>query len=83
MRGIRLLIGLVVMGIAVPAILFFLLDLGTLGALFTVSATCFLSWGVADLAAGILERPRLAGRTPGRVFRDVDVAQTRDEKKHV
>ncbi len=83
MRGIRLFIGFIVMGVAVPATLFFLLDLGTPGAFFTVSATCFLSWGVADLAASILERPRLAGRTPRRVFRDVDVAQKKDEKKRV
>ncbi len=83
MRGIRLFTGFVVMGIAVPAILFFFLELGTFGEFFTLSATCFLAWGLADLGAGILERPRLEGRTPGRVLKDVDVAQARDEKTKV
>jgi hypothetical protein len=83
MRGIRLFIGFVVMGIAVPAILFFFLELGTVGELFTVAATCFLSWGIADLAASILEKPRLENRTPGRALRDIDVAQAREEKKRV
>lgn len=83
MKGIRLFIGLIVMGIAVPAILFFLLDLGSLGSLFTVSATCFLSWGLADLAATILERPRLENRTPGRAIREIDVAQSPEKKTRV
>jgi hypothetical protein len=81
MRGVRLFIGFITMGIAVPAILFFLLGLGSFGELFATSATCFLAWGLADLAARILERPRLENRTPGRVFRDVDVAQSRDDKR--
>ena len=83
MRGIRLFIGLLVMGIAVPAILFFLLGLGSLGELFAVSATCFLSWGLADLAARVLERPRLENRTPGRALREIDVAQSNEKKNRV
>ncbi|HSN67616.1 MAG TPA: hypothetical protein VLV48_00100 [Thermoanaerobaculia bacterium] len=83
MRGIRLFIGFIVMGIAVPAILFFFLELGTLGELFTVSATCFLAWGIADLAAGILERPRLEGRTPRSAIREIDVAQSAEKKNPV
>lgn len=82
MRGIRLFIGLLVMGIVVPAILFFLLELGSVGAFFTMSATCFLAWGLADLGARILERPRLENRTPGRALREIDVAQA-DEKRDV
>ena len=33
---------------------------------FTVAATTFLAWGVADLLATILEKPRLKDRSPGR-----------------
>ena len=62
--GIRLLVGLIVMGAAVPFTIFFLLGLDTFGQFFTVAATTFLSWGLADLLARILERPRLRGRTP-------------------
>lgn len=79
MNGIRLLVGLVVMGIAVPAVLFFFLGLGTFGELFTVSATCFLAWGIADLTADLLARPRLENRSPGSAIRDIEMARG-DEK---
>ena len=79
MRGIRLLIGVLVMGIAVPAILFLLLELGSFGEFFTVSVTCVLAWGLADLAATILERPRLENRTPRSAIREIDVAQKREK----
>jgi hypothetical protein len=46
------------MGVIVPAVLFFLLALHTLSQLFTIAATTFLTWGVADLLASILERPK-------------------------
>lgn len=52
------------MGIAVPLTIFFLLRLDTLAQFFTVAATTFLSWGVADLLASILEKPRLKDRSP-------------------
>ena len=68
MTGPRLLVGTVVMGIAVPVIIFLLLGLDTLSQLFTIAACTFLSWGVADLLARILERPRLKGRTPARAL---------------
>lgn len=58
------------MGVAVPATLFFLLGLSTFSQFLTIAATTFLSWGVADLLASILERPRLDGRTPGKAFRE-------------
>lgn len=64
MSGTRLIIGLVVMGIAVPLTIFFLLRLDTPGQLFTVAASTFLAWGVADLLANILEKPRLKDRSP-------------------
>ena len=51
------------MGVAVPATLFFLLNLQTVSQLFTVAATTLLCWGIADLLATILERPRLGGRS--------------------
>jgi hypothetical protein len=66
----RLLIGLIVMGIAVPITLFFLLGLHQWSQLFTIAAATFLSWGVADLLATILERPRLHGRSPGKAFKE-------------
>lgn len=81
MRGIRLLVGFIVMGIAVPATLFFVLELGSIGELFATAATCFLGWGIADLAARILERRRLENRTPARAIREIDVAQSRGEGK--
>ncbi len=66
----RLLIGLIVMGIAIPITLFLLLGLHSWSQLFTIAATTFLSWGVADILATILERPRLQGRSPGKAFKE-------------
>jgi hypothetical protein len=37
---------------------------------FTVAATTFLAWGVADLFATILEKPRLKDRSPGAAIRE-------------
>lgn len=70
MSGLRLLIGVIVMGIAIPITLFLLLGLQSWSQLFTIAATTFLSWGVADLLATILERPRLQGRSPGKAFKE-------------
>ena len=58
------------MGIAVPLAILFLLGLSTVTQFFTVAATTFLSWGVADLFATILEKPRLKGRSPGAAIRE-------------
>lgn len=79
MNGPRLVVGLVVMGIVVPTILFFFLRLSTFGQFFTVSATCFLAWGIADFTADILSRPRLANRSPRSAIRDIEMARG-DEK---
>lgn len=70
MSGLRLFIGFLVMGVAVPLVLFFLLHLERPTQFFTVAATTFLSWGVADLLASILERPRLRDRSPGKAFKE-------------
>ena len=70
MSGIRFVVGVIVMGIAVPVIIFVLLDLQTPGQFFAIAASTFLSWGVADLLATILERPRLRGRSPGQALRE-------------
>lgn len=70
MSGIRLVVGVIVMGIAVPITLFFLLDLHTLGGFFTLFAVIFCAWGVADLLSSILEKPRLKNRSPGRAIRE-------------
>lgn len=69
MTGIRFVVGVIVMGIAVPVTLFFLLHLSTVGQFFTLFATTFISWGVADLLSGILEKPRLKDRSPGHAIR--------------
>lgn len=58
------------MGFALPLTLFFLLGLQTPSQFFTVSVSTFLTWGVSDLLASILERPRLQGRSPGRALRE-------------
>ncbi|MGK2859074.1 MAG: hypothetical protein ACSLFQ_17890 [Thermoanaerobaculia bacterium] len=63
MTGPRLVAGILVMGIAVPLLLFYLLEMQTINQLLTTSAVCFCSWGIADLGAAILERPRLKDRT--------------------
>ena len=64
------MIGAIVMGVLLPVALFFLLGLHTISQLLTIAASTFLTWGVADLLANILERPRLQGRTPGRAIRE-------------
>ena len=58
------------MGVIVPIVLFLLLHLTTLSQLFTLAATIFLAWGVADLFASLLERPRLKDRSPGKAIRE-------------
>lgn len=70
MSGIRLIVGIVVMGIAVPLTLFFLLHLTHLPQLLSIATVTFLAWGVADLFASILERPRLEDRSPGKAVRE-------------
>ena len=70
MSGKRLLVGVIVMGMLVPLTLFFLLHLESFGQLFAISGTTFTAWGVADLFARILERPRLKDRSPGHAFRE-------------
>ena len=80
MSGPRLVIGIIVMGVAVPLIVFFLLDLKTPAQLFAIAATTFLAWGVADLFASILERPRLKDRSPGRAIRE-DMQRRQSEEQ--
>ena len=70
MSGIRLVIGIIVMGIAVPVTLFLLLHLHTVSELLTIAAVTFLSWGFGDLVSSIMERPRLKDRSPGRALRE-------------
>lgn len=70
MSGLRLLVGFIVMGVAVPTTLFFLLGLQTVSQFLTVAATTFLTWGVADFLASILEKPRLKDRSPRHAVRE-------------
>jgi hypothetical protein len=67
--GLRLAIGVIVMGILLPLAIFLLLGLSTWQQLFTIAASTFLAWGVVDLLANILERPRLTGRSPSDAIR--------------
>jgi hypothetical protein len=68
--GIRLVVGAIVMGIAIPIALFLLLDLHSWPQLFTIAATTFVAWGVADLLSTILEKPRLRDRSPGKALKE-------------
>jgi hypothetical protein len=68
--GRRLLIGVIVMGVALPVALFLLLGLQTPSQLFTIAASTFLVWALVDLLATILERPRLSNRSPGTAIRE-------------
>lgn len=70
--------GLIVMGVIVPITLFFLLRLRTPSQFFTVAATTFLSWGVAELLAAILEKPRLRDRSPGGAIGEEFDRRSRD-----
>ena len=58
------------MGIICPVVIFLLLGLNTFSQLFTIAASTFLAWGVGDLLATILEKPRLKDRTPQGAFRE-------------
>lgn len=58
------------MGIAIPAMLFFLLRLHTPSQFFTIAAATFIAWGVCDVLSTILERPRLKDRSPGRAIKE-------------
>lgn len=71
------------MGAAVPVILFLLLGLHSFSQLLTIAATTFLSWGVADLLATILGRPRLSGRSPGKAFKEDWERRAGDEKLRI
>ena len=70
MSGRRLIIGAIGMGIILPIALFLLLGLQTPSQFFTIAASTLLAWGVADLLASILEKPRLTNRTPGGAIRE-------------
>ena len=70
MSGRRLIIGAIGMGIILPLALFLLLGLQTPSQFLTIAASSFLAWGVADLLASILEKPRLTNRTPGGAIRE-------------
>jgi hypothetical protein len=54
--GKRLVVGLIFMGVALPITLFLLLDLDRPEQLLTIAACTFLTWGVVDLLAKILEK---------------------------
>lgn len=81
MTGKRLAVGFFVMGVAVPVAIFLLLGLHDVTQFLTIAAATFIPWGVADLLANILERPRLTDRSPGKAFREtLEQAQDQDGK---
>jgi hypothetical protein len=63
-------VGVIVMGIAIPVTLFFLLRLQTASQFLTVAATTFVAWGICDVLSTILERPRLQDRSPGAAIKE-------------
>jgi len=75
MTGPRLIVGVIVMGVFLPLILFFLLDLRTLTEMFILSMSCFLTWGVADLVTSIISRPRLLDRSPSDALKSLDLTE--------
>lgn len=79
MSGKRLIVGAIVMGVAVPLSLWFLLGLQTFNQFFTIGVTTFVCWGVADLLASILERPRLRDRSPRGAIREDFERRTNEE----
>ena len=70
LSGVKLIIGIVVMGLLVPVTLFLLLNLQTPSQFFTVAATTFLAWGASDLLSTILRKPRLQNRSPAQALRE-------------
>jgi len=58
------------MGVVVPLTLFVLLEQHTVSQFLTIAATTFLSWGVADLLATVLSKPRLQNRSPQQALRE-------------
>lgn len=58
------------MAVAIPITLFYLLELQRIEQLLTIATVTFLGWGVADLIATILAKPRLEDRSPGHAFRE-------------
>jgi hypothetical protein len=70
MTGIRLIVGAVVMGVAVPATVMWLLHRAGATEYFIIASCGFVGWGVADLLSSILSRPRLENRTPKHALRD-------------
>ena len=79
MTGPKLITGIIVMGIAVPLLLFYLLQLQTIGQLLTTSAITFFAWGVADLTTEILIRPRLRDRDPRSALHDWEQQKKEEE----
>ena len=79
MSGRRLIIGIILMGIILPTVIFLLLGLHTASQFLTIAASTFLAWGVGDLLAMILEKPRLKGRTAGAALRDATSSRSSSE----
>lgn len=70
MTGVRLWIGFLTMGIAVPLVVLFFLRNLTLSGYATVAIPAFFGWCIADFVANILSRPKIANRKPSDVIRE-------------
>lgn len=56
------MVGILTMGVIVPAIFYFLIPLKSLSQVVSIALILMSGWGVADFAANILARPRLQTR---------------------
>lgn len=70
MSGQKLVVGVVVMGVFVPLIVGYFLELHSIGQFFTVAVTGIIGWAISDLTGTILARPRLQNRSPSDAIRD-------------
>lgn len=70
MRGVRAVVGLVTMGGIIPLIVFHFLEQRTAAQFVTIAVPCFFGWCIAEFVANILERPRLADRSPKAALKE-------------
>lgn len=77
MRGSRLIVGLFAMGVLIPAVIFYLLELTTIRQFGAIAIPSFFGWCIAEFVANVLARPRLENRSPSAALREWD-QQKRD-----
>lgn len=70
MTGVRLWIGILTMGVIVPAVILFFFRTYTLAAWTTVAVPCFFGWCVAEFVANVLARPKIENRKAADVLKE-------------